>query len=241
MNLAIDIGNTRTKWGLFEGGTLVEASTEKPLPKAERYERAIVCASGKVEKAVVNSIGKTIVWMERGTSVPIDVSEYGTGLGADRIAAAVGACKVSDGVGAIVVDAGTCITIDYVGKKKEGVKRWVFEGGVILPGIAMRYAAMHSYTDKLPMLTFDKKNARVRWGRNTEECMRAGVEEATRYEVWGFTERIAKEKGCGKVVCTGGMGEWMAEVLREGNGMEVEYRPHLVLEGLNEIIEQYGQ
>ena len=60
----------------------------------------------------------------------------------------------------LVIDAGTCITYDFINSKKE------YLGGSISPGIQMRYNALHQFTSQLPLL--ESVNKAILTGTNTE-------------------------------------------------------------------------
>ncbi|MEZ5084491.1 MAG: type III pantothenate kinase [Bacteroidales bacterium] len=67
-------------------------------------------------------------------------------LGNDRIAAVTGGMNMLPGQNLLVIDAGTCITYDFINKKGE------YKGGGISPGIYMRFRALHTFTGKLPLV-----------------------------------------------------------------------------------------
>ncbi len=67
-------------------------------------------------------------------------------LGVDRIALAAAAIEQYPKKNVLVIDAGTCITFDFINSEKE------YLGGAISPGITMRYKALHNFTSKLPLL-----------------------------------------------------------------------------------------
>jgi type III pantothenate kinase len=67
-------------------------------------------------------------------------------LGVDRIGLVVSAVKKYRNSNVLVIDAGTCITYDFVNEKSE------YLGGAISPGIKMRFQSLHEFTSKLPLL-----------------------------------------------------------------------------------------
>ena len=87
-------------------------------------------------------------------------------LGMDRLAAVVGANALL-GSNVLVVDAGTCITFDYLDKDKR------YLGGSISPGFKIKYEALHNFTANLPLINgIDEVNL---VGNNTKYSIRSGV------------------------------------------------------------------
>ena len=231
MNLTIDIGNTRSKWALFEGNQLVRCGyMDEELP-CEGVQSTMVCASGDADLHALGLDGDRVQRLTAGMPLPI-VLDYATPetLGPDRIAAACGAQKVGNkGCPKLIIDAGTCITIDYL--DAEGV----YHGGAILPGIEMKFRALHTFTAKLPLLENIGGEEECVAGRSTRESMTAGVLTATRYEVEGFVRHYRQQDSRVKVLLTGGDAErlWGGGLPEVGDPI---IEPHLVMIGLNEII-----
>ena len=69
----------------------------------------------------------------------------------------------------IVIDAGTCLTIDFINSDKEYV------GGRISPGIEMRYNALHTFTHKLPLIKSEKNKLVI--GNDTKTSIISGVQQ----------------------------------------------------------------
>ena len=88
-------------------------------------------------------------------------------LGADRISLAAAAFISYPNLNNIIIDIGTCITVDVFDKKN------IFSGGSISPGIEMRYKSLNSITSKLPLL---KKSTQKKYpAKTTEDCIHNGV------------------------------------------------------------------
>jgi type III pantothenate kinase len=124
---------------------------------------------------------------------------------------------------AIIVDAGTAVTVDVVDRAG------VFQGGAILPGLRTAARSLAVSTDALP--TTDPLDNDVQpsvIGKSTEEAIRSGV-------IWGAVgavkELVARMRQeldcCAPVFCTGGQGQFLSRLLGPG----VQFLPHLVLEG----------
>lgn len=232
MYLTVDKGNTRMKWALFEGDRLVRLSeTGEPLPR-EGVERAIVCATGALELESLGLEAERVTVLTADTPLPIAL-DYATPetLGPDRIAAACGARCLCQGRGCVIVDAGTCITVDYLDAAG------VFRGGAILPGIEIKFRALHTFTAKLPLLTTVDATQEPVTGRTTREAMEAGVLTATRFAVEGFVAHYREREPGARVLLTGGDANWL---WGEGR-LRVEdcvWEPYLVMIGLNEILKE---
>lgn len=232
LNLTIDIGNTRTKVALFDGGKLCQkwvGEEWKSNFDPSLVGAAIVCASGKMpvlDRLIPSGIP---VW-QVSSQLPLPVSlDYETpqSLGADRIAAACGVKALFPRRSCVVIDAGTCITVDHV--DRDGI----YHGGAILPGIAMQFHALHTFTNGLPLINnlieTDVTGLGRVCGKNTHDCMCDGVWSLVRYGLDGIVSRYRESGLCDCVVCTGG---GVDEVAVDGWTVERD----LVMYGLNEIL-----
>lgn len=146
-------------------------------------------------------------------------------LGRDRMAAAVGAWGLYPGRNIVVVDCGTAITIDLV--SKEGV----FLGGVISPGVNMRFRALKEYTAKLPLCAPTDEQLLV--GRSTVEAIEAGVMNSVSFEIEGYISRISEKFEDLCIIFTGGDAKYFAKRIK--NTIFANY--NLILYGLERILE----
>lgn len=221
MNLAIDIGNTAVKWATFDGDTLTGHGIGLPQAPATG-DRALVCASGEVPEALAE-----LPRLGADTPLPIRL-DYRTPqtLGADRVAAACGAWALHPGEDCLVVDAGTCITVDFVGA--DGVYR----GGAILPGLQMNLQALHTFTARLPLVSIDGVQKAPVSGRSTEECIVAGTLGATMLALAGYVALYRQRCPQLHVLLTGGD----AQRLTDAGATGWELQPQLTLIGLNKIL-----
>lgn len=120
-------------------------------------------------------------------------------LGADRIAAAVGAYDLFPDRDNLVVDLGTCMTIDLVDSKGE------FRGGIISPGLTMRMKAMANYTDQLPDISSDWKELNSeQLGKTTKECLFSGTYWGILHEINGVLQTLEKDFTSLNMILTGG-------------------------------------
>ncbi len=126
MNLIIDIGNTIAKMAVFDGGRIVEVVYDSNLTLERLPE---VCRTYTIEKAIVATVIDLsievlsqledmpcpLLWLNEKTSLPVEnLYETPRTLGYDRMAAVVGANEQFPGRDILVIDAGTCITYEFV-------------------------------------------------------------------------------------------------------------------------------
>lgn len=216
MVLTIDIGNTATKVAAMASGKpleMVKVEGQKPqdIRKAieEVRRKAKAHQSLKVEGAAVSStIGYSdelkdalsdfnTIYVDNTTSIPIE-NCYATPrtLGSDRLCAVIGAHHLCPSKDALVIDAGTAITYDYV--TAEG--RYL--GGNIAPGISLRFLSLKEHTAKLPLVSAEGETPL--FGNSTETAIRAGVIQGVKYEIEGYIREIMSKNSNVSVFLTGG-------------------------------------
>ncbi len=178
---------------------------------------------------IKHKVDKFIVLCHK-TKLPIKIN-YKTPdtLGMDRIAAAIGAKKMFPEDNCIVIDAGTCITYDFIDKKN------VYQGGNIAPGISMRAKAMNRFTDNLPLVGIEYNEDPL--GKSTEEALQNGSLRGTFWEISTFIQLILDKFGDTKVILTGGDAKYFVNHFN----FKIFANPNLILVGLNEIIKKYEQ
>lgn len=224
MHLTLDIGNTRTKMAVFDGDRMVATgSTALSYP----IRRAAACRTGS---SLPQGLPVEPLMVDASLRLPISI-DYLTPqtIGPDRIAAACGAWKQASGRSCLIVDAGTCITIDYL----DG--QGTYHGGAILPGIGMKFNALNTFTAKLPLITDALPGEDLLAGRSTRDSIVAGVLTASRMEVEGFVNRYRTLDPAVRVLVTGGDAELLlaaGELANQG----AQHEPYLVMIGLNEIL-----
>jgi type III pantothenate kinase len=248
MLLALDIGNTETTVGLFDGDRLDGhwrlTTTALRTPdewaalltthlaqggRSTQEVRAAIVASvapavtQSVCDAVRSATARDAVVVDARSPLPItlDVEEPLT-VGADRIVNTLAASRLFR-TDTVVVDFGTATTFDCI----TGDGR--FLGGVIMPGLRTAADDLVRKTAKLPATELTPP-ARV-IGRRTEDCIRAGVLFGAAEAVDGLVRRIKAEWPGGappRVVATGGLARQLAPLCREIE----EVHPDLTLVGL---------
>ena len=190
MNLVIDIGNTTAKLALFDGTLPLEVvydsnSTLEHLPDiCSRYavEKAIVASVIDLSECALAQLSKLpvpVLWLNEKTLLPVEnLYETPETLGYDRMAAVVGANEQFPDRDILVIDAGTCITYEFVDASGR------YHGGNISPGMQMRFKALHQLTGRLPLVS--REGRELPMGRDTDTAIRAGVLKGMEYEISGY-------------------------------------------------------
>ena len=172
--------------------------------------------------------GEILTFSPGTTAVPLR-NAYATPhtLGADRLAAAVGAAGLRPGQATLVVDAGTALKFDLV--TADGT----YHGGGIAPGLRMRLRALHTFTGRLPRLELPAPDATVSLvGDSTTGSLLSGVVNGTVAEIAGLVAQYQQfHPGLG-VLLTGGNAAFLAARLPA----RIFVVPELVLLGLNRIL-----
>jgi type III pantothenate kinase len=168
--------------------------------------------------------------LSTATPLPFNI-QYKTPhtLGKDRIAAAAGADYLYPGENCLVIDAGTCITMDILDHSG------VFRGGNISPGVEMRLKAMHHFTARLPLVKHLRENQVLfenALGDSTENAIRNGGELGALLELEGFIRLMDGRYKDLKVLLTGGDADFFVKNMKT----KIFAHPNLVLIGLNQIL-----
>lgn len=234
MNLVLDFGNTRIKAGLFDKDMLKKTFVEfdmvvmHDLLKSYQIDKIIVATVVELPMEtikVIESIGN-VSYFEASTPTPISNAYKSVNtLGSDRLAAACGAYLQFKGSAFLVIDAGTCIKYNYTDKNGN------FLGGGISPGLAMRFKAMHKFTNKLPLISFDE-NYHELIGNNTQSSLKMGAQLGMIAEVKGIIEQYKLMDAAVNIVLTGGDAAFLQKGLKNG----IFADPDLILKGLNSIL-----
>lgn len=244
MNLVIDIGNTLTKVALFRGHDLVklwrgeqaDAAVIQELTGRETVSAAIVSS---VKTAGEDLLPPTMQFLREADfpvlmagnhlSIPITM-HYKTPetLGTDRLAAAIAANQRFPNEHVLVINAGTCLTFDFVNEHSE------YLGGSIAPGLQMRLKALHEYTGNLPLLMPTDNDVPLS-GQSTKESVLSGVTNGMMAEIDGMIDNWQQKISFFNVVISGGDAFFFDKKLKN----RIFAVDNIVLHGLN-IILQYN-
>lgn len=236
MLLAIDVGNTRIKVAVFEKHTLLFQDVflkEEAQKKVENIFKKFP----EITESVFSSVGKldeeVIVLLQENATLNVISSEsvfpfenkYATPktLGVDRMVLASGATLLYPKQNRLVIDAGTCITYDFVDEKD------AYLGGAISPGLRLRYEALHSYTSKLPLLSLAQPRNFI--GNSTNESIHSGVVHGIVNEIDGFINQYRQQYQDLTVILTGGDADFLAKNIKN----TIFANSNFLLESLNHI------
>lgn len=245
VNLVLDIGNSYTKIAFFEQEEMIDfkrfrGSGDKYLSKTiKKYqpEAAIVSTVTSLNPLLEDLLNRQTKLIKFSANTLKSIkNHYRTPetLGLDRLAGVAGARHLYPRKGNLIIDAGTCITYDFVDADGN------YFGGSISPGILMRYQALKHYTKRLPLLQPDKDFA-LRSGADTTEAIRSGIQNGVIYEVEGFIKNYADRNPEMNIILTGG--DWIFFDTQLKNSIFAPYlkiEPYLVLKGLNAVILQHN-
>ncbi|MEM9886460.1 MAG: type III pantothenate kinase [Bacteroidota bacterium] len=234
-NLSIDIGNTRVKVGIFQKGDLIVQKTVEQLSVTDLNALLTNHSIQNIIYSSVAEIGKPLldylksldaVELSHQTPLPFE-NQYDTPqtLGKDRMAAVAGAMQYFPNENSLVIDAGTCITYDWLKAGKQ------YLGGNISPGWKMRLQAMHQLTDALPLAEAVWQEEWI--GKSTLHALQNGATQGILFEMRGIIDQSKSDWEQINVILTGGDSIFFANRLKR----KIFARSDLVLTGLNKILE----
>lgn len=237
MNLIIDIGNTIAKIAIFDQGKIVEVLREsnhsldclQELSANYPIEQGIISSVITLSDAIktqIETLPYPVIELNHQTPIPIkNLYKTPHTLGMDRLAAVIGANAIKPDHALLVIDAGTCITYDFIDESGQ------YQGGNISPGMRMRFKALNTFTDKLPEITPDGETPLH--GQTTETAIRSGVIRGIEFEMAGYIMELQKNYPRLLVFLTGG-----DEFSFDTKLKSVIFADgFLVLRGLNRILE----
>ncbi len=251
MLLAVDVGNTKIKVAVFEGTNLVERfdfyssdlqkQVEFTINKYQNITDLVVASVGNIQKEAFLAFEKqlNVHFITHNSIFPFH-NKYETphSLGMDRMVLASGAVFNFPKQNRLVIDAGTCITYDFIDENDN------YLGGAISPGIRLRYESLHHFTAKLPLLTLDlfKKNLNAVdehdfIGNSTSSAIHSGVLNGVQNEIEGFIAQYQREYPKFIIILTGGDTEFLAKRLKN----TIFANSNFLLESLNQTFQYKNQ
>ncbi|MFM6976642.1 MAG: type III pantothenate kinase [Sphingobacteriaceae bacterium] len=246
-NLVIDIGNSLVKLAVFTDQNLVIKETwgEINLNRIRQW-----LSQYHIQNSIISTVAAEVAELEEllqnstsyirfsnQTELPIQ-NHYQSKetLGLDRLAALMGARYVCPKQNCFIIDAGTCITYDFLNDQQ------AYYGGSISPGIQMRLKALNAFTDKLPLVALDENYTDL-VGVDTRTSILSGVINGLLSEVSGMIQKYQQQYPEMQILLCGGDANFFDTRLKNSIfAHNFSLMPHLVLIGLNEVIHhQYDQ
>ena len=252
MLLTVDVGNTNTVLGIFEGEVLIKSWRVKTDPRTTADElwlqfNALVTGYTLTGLSICSTVPATLRELRTMintyfSEIPTTIVEPGTKtgvqllvdnpkeIGADRIVNTLAAHTLYGGP-AIVVDFGTSTNLDVVSPKGE------FLGGALAPGIEISVDALASRAAQLRKVELIRPKSVI--GKNTVEALQSGTIFGFAGQVDGLVDRITAELASDydeapTVIATGGLAPLIIGVADTID----EYEPDLTLIGLRLIHEK---
>mgnify|MGYP000851728766 CR=1 FL=1 len=238
-HLCIDIGNTRTKLATFAADdSMIDLQFVPHIETIEAVDKILVaqqishCILSSVatrDAALIAFLSQNTHFIELShrTHIPID-NRYKTPetLGKDRLAAVIAANYLYPNEAVLVIDAGSCITFDFIDGHA------CYWGGSITPGIKMRFKAMHHFTGRLPLMALPE-NIPSLTENTTATAMQSGIYWGVLAEVEGIIKAYQKDFPHLQIIVTGGDTDFLKQHL----SIDVQADPYLVLQGLHRILQ----
>jgi len=237
MHLVIDNGNTRTKVATFQDQSdadvfIFSSAQELSAFLANKtFEDVIISSVKGGEMEILSHVSASGRKLILTTSLPLPFQiSYRTPqtLGVDRIAAVAGALELFPGRNCLVIDAGTCITYEFI--TQDGT----YMGGAISPGVRMRFEAMHKLTARLPLAKPVAAPPLI--GSETEECLQSGVMNGMSEEIKGIIARYKAQAADLQVILCGGDALFFENIDKHS----IFVAPNLVLHGLRRILTHHA-
>ena len=249
MNLAIDIGNTSTKFAVFNdskilhyfrmptSGKINPLGIFKNLPHEYNSQIKHIGISSVVptenvmyRQACIKHFNIKPLFISAKITLPVNIrTDIPLKTGSDRIClAASGYEHYGKKKNIIVVGLGTANTFDVV------LKNGDFIGGVIAPGLGLSAKALFELTEKLPLIENEGLKIPKRIvGKTPEDSVRSGLMYSALYSVEGIVKNIEKQYGRKfKVIITGGF----AKRIKRHINFKAKFIEEMVLKSINEIV-----
>jgi len=230
MKLVLDIGNTLGKLVVYDQedevfktqfelgemhATLIELFLNFP-----EIKQAILCSVVSIELQI------QLLKVNSQLKLPFE-NRYETPetLGADRIGLVAAAVFMYPGKNCLVVDAGSCVTYDFI--SSDGIYR----GGAISPGLQMRFKAMHENTNKLPFVTL--KEEFIALGANTQNSILAGAVNGLVFEIEGWQSSLERTYEDLTLILTGGDAQFLSKRLKN----TIFAHSNFLVQGLRQLLD----
>lgn len=236
MNIAIDIGNTRTKIGIFdkqEMRSLITYDNSKKIAFEEIFathniSKSIISSTVEIPNYIIQKLASLPqhLILNETTKLPFH-NRYSSKetLGKDRLALIAAATAMYPNQNTLVIGCGTCITFNFINAQNE------FLGGSIHPGLKMRLKAMHTFTGKLPLAALISDADLM--ANNTEANLQSGVLYGASKEIDGMISDYLVKFSEMNTIITGGDADLLVYRLKN----QIFAISNFTLIGLNHILE----
>ena len=248
MLLAVDIGNSNIKFGIYDGESLISdfsiptngAASSKDISRAlaehlnQDITTAIICSVVPELNAVLSdalsmlyAVTPVLVGNDFDFGLGINYQPL-TAVGTDRLVNAFSAVE-KYGVPVIVCSFGTALTVDFVSRDR------VLKGGVIAPGMKLLTAALKMTTSQLPEVEIVKPTRVLQ--NTTVGSIQSGIFHGYIGLVEGLLTRVTDEIGeSARVIATGGFANLVAEQISQIDAVDRT----LTLDGLRRLAQRIG-
>jgi len=235
MRLILDFGNTFQKCAVFDDNEIIaferfeNISIDQLKEFSKNYDinSAILSTVINTDPQIIEYLEKSFLFIELKHDTPIPIkNKYANhkSLGKDRLSAAVGAAALFPKQNVLSIDTGTAIKFDFVNNKGE------YLGGSIAPGLYLRFKALHTFTDKLPLVSYNNQHPLI--GNSTQTSILSGVMNGAIAEVNAMIEDYKAAFEALKIVFTGGESIYFVNSIKS----DIFADTNLVVKGLNEIL-----
>ena len=236
MNLVIDIGNTYFKSAVFNDNDALRFQHDKN-ENFESFVLKIFKSYPKIKKTIVSNVSKInhelffknqkmdFLNVSAELNLPFEnLYETPKTLGSDRIALISSAVFEYPSRNSLIIDAGTCLTMDIINNKNQ------YCGGMISPGISLRYQSLNKMTANLPLVNKSEKYSFP--SNNTIGCIHTGVVGGIVHEIKGFIDEVKGNNKKINIILTGGDANFLSKPLK----IPIFADPIFILRGLNKIL-----
>ena len=234
MNLTLDIGNTQSKLAVFNNSLVVVKTFDSEFIIDEidgflllypSIKNLIVCSVTDITLNLEKYNFNNVHFVSSNSNIPFENLYLSKdSLGNDRIALVSSASISYPGKNVLIIDAGSCITYDFINDKNQ------YLGGAISPGLNMRYKSLNEFTSKLPLLSLESSDKLI--ANQTIDSINVGVANGVVFEIEGFVRQYLSEYDNLTVILTGGNSDFLSNQLK----ISIFANQNFLLEGLNNLI-----
>ena len=234
MNLTLDIGNTQSKLAVFNNSLVVVKTFDSEFIIDEidgflllypSIKNLIVCSVTDITLNLEKYNFNNVHFVSSNSNIPFENLYLSKdSLGNDRIALVSSASISYPGKNVLIIDAGSCITYDFINDKNQ------YLGGAISPGLNMRYKSLNEFTSKLPLVSLEPSDKLI--ANQTIDSINVGVANGVVFEIEGFVRQYLSEYDNLTVILTGGNSDFLSNQLK----ISIFANQNFLLEGLNNLI-----